>query len=280
MRCDWQSYIRLLPVSMRQKVDRLGADTLQELRMRCGQVPELITQKGSIWLDKPVTADDLLFCINTASQYSPWSAVGAGSGYITAQGGHRIGLCGQAIINNNVMTGIRSPTSLCMRVARDFPDIAKNASAIKGSILIIGAPSSGKTTLLRDLIRKRSETENIAVVDERGELFPAVKGKFCFSTGKRTDILTGCRKAQGIDAVLRCMGPSCIAVDEITADEDCAALLHAGWCGVSILATAHARNKQELYARPVYKPLVESDLFDTVLILQPDKSWKAERMQI
>ena len=77
---------------------------------------------------------------------------------------------------------------------------------------------------------------------------------------------------------LKTMGPTTIAVDEITAKADCDALTEAGWCGVNLLATAHARNLEDLKTRPVYRPLWDSNLFETVIILQQDKSFKAERL--
>lgn len=280
MRCAWPEYLRLLPDWMRKDVDDLGRDGLQELRLRINQVPELIIGGQSFWLQRSVRTDDLNMVVNAASQYSPWSASTASRGYITALGGHRIGLCGDAVIQNNTMTGIRSPTSLCVRVARDFPGIASQAAGYTGSVLIVGKPGSGKTTLLRDLIRQRSGMGNgsVAVVDERGELFPVSHGKSCFPVGRRTDILTSCSKASGIEILLRTMSPACIAVDEITEAADCKAMLEAGWCGVSLLATAHAADRNELMRRPVYRPIVSRKLFDTVLIMQQDKSWRAERM--
>lgn len=280
MRCEWQMFLNLLPLWMRQQVDKQGRDTLQELRLRLHAPPELVTTCGSQWLMRAVAMDDLIFCVNTASRYSPWAAATTAQGYITAVGGHRVGICGDAVVSAGEMTGVRSVTSLCLRVARDFPGIAGKAAAIQGSILVLGKPGSGKTTLLRDLIRCRSERTSICVVDEKGELFPMVHNQFCFSTGKKTDVLTGCGKPKGIEAVLRNMGPGTIAVDEITADEDCRALLHAGWCGVDLLATAHAASLRDLQSRPVYRPLVESGLFQTIIILRPDKSWTLERMDI
>ena len=282
MRCAWQAYLNLLPIRMRYEVDKLGKDTLQELRLRLDLPPELITSEGSKWLNDPTTQDDLSFCINAASKYSPWSARSTSYGYITAAGGHRIGLCGEATIINGQMSGITRPTSLCLRVARDFDGISNGAENIKGSVLILGKPGSGKTTLLRDLIRQRSEqgSGSIAVVDERGELFPYAQNQSCFPIGKRTDILSGCPKQYGIELVLRNMSPTIIAVDEITAEADCDALIKAGWCGVTLLATAHAENLADLYTRTVYKPIIRSRLFQTVLILQPDKSWRMERVKL
>lgn len=282
MRCAWQAYLNLVPTWMRQEVDKQGRECLQELRLRLDHPPELITSRGSVWLGQAVTKEDLSFCINVASRYSPWAAATSAQGYITAPGGHRVGICGEATVVSGSMTGITTPTSLCLRVARDFPGIAEKAVFTKGSILILGKPGSGKTTLLRDLIRQRSEigSDCITVVDERGELFPQSQGKLCFPPGKRTDILTGCSKQQGIEAALRNMSPSIIAVDEITAQGDCDALIHAGWCGVNFFATVHAGSRADLFARPVYKPIIKSRLFKTLLILQPDKSWRMERVDL
>lgn len=277
MRCAWKELLAILPIWCRSEVDELGQDTLQELRLRMGLPPELVRSNGTVRLKRNVSSEDLNYVVNTASRYSPWSAASAAQGYITAPGGHRIGLCGQAVVQQGDMTGMRQVTSLCIRIARDFDGIARKIQYGSGSILIIGSPGSGKTTLLRDLIRQRSGAGNgsIAVVDERGELFPPG-----FPSGNRTDILGGCGKAQGIEMLVRTMGPATIAVDEITSEHDCEALIKAGWCGVNLLATAHAASKEDLYARPVYRPLVKSHLFDTLIVLQSDKSWKAERMEL
>lgn len=280
MRCAWSAYINLLPLWMRETVDNLGRDVLLELRLRIGLPPELLTINGAKWLSRNVTRDDLSFCVNAASQYSPWAHDTVSSGYITAPGGHRIGLCGVVSGTADRIAGIREPTSLCLRVARDFPGISGTLAEYSGSILIIGKPGSGKTTLLRDMIRRRSEyhSGSICVVDEKGEIFPSVGPSFCFPIGKRTDVITGCRKTHGIDMVLRNMSPDTIAVDEITAQEDCKALLHAGWCGVKLIATAHAGNRSDLLARPIYRPIVDSAIFDILVVLQSDKSWRLERM--
>ena len=280
MRCAWQEYLNLVPHRIRTSVDKLGRRHLQELRLRIGQPPLLITDHELTHLEGVVTSEDISFVVNAASQYSPWAAGTIRRGYITAPGGHRIGICGDAIYQNGNISGIRTPTSLCLRVARDFPNIAAEAGKFAGSVLIIGPPCSGKSTLLRDLIRQRSTTQkgSIAVLDERGELFPVINGKFCYDIGINTDILTGCSKKQGLDMLLRTMGPSTIAVDEITEEDDCHALFQAGWSGVSLFATAHANKKNDLYHRPIYRQLIANHLFDTLIVLCPDKTWKAERL--
>ena len=272
MMCAWDQLLGILPKWLSYDVDRHGRTQLQEIRLRLGQVPELNMGKMSLWLDRIVSRDDLNFVINTASGYSPWAASTMASGYITAPGGHRIGICGDAVMIEGRMTGVREIRSLCIRVARDFLGICGSAAKLKGSVLVLGPPGAGKTTLLRDLSRSMAMSEPVGVVDERGELFPAG-----ISRGRRMDVITGCRKQEGIEMLIRCMGPVTIAVDEITTDEDCDALVRAGWCGVRLLATAHAESAADLSARPVYRPLISSKLFDHILVLDRDKCWKEER---
>ena len=281
MRCAWEALIGLLPQSLKEDVDKQGREQLQELRLRVGMQPELITKCGNSHLRHTVTNEMLQHVVNNACRYSPWTATTAASGYITAQGGHRIGLCGEVIMRSDQMADVKNLSSICIRVARDFPGIGSKI-ATNGSLLIIGRPGCGKTTLLRDIIRNRSENRqgSVGVVDERGELFPNVQGKPCFPPGSRTDILSGCPKGRGVELLLRTMSPATIAVDEITADADCKGLLHAAWCGVDLIATAHAGSVRDFLMRPVYRPLVESHIFTKVIVMQPDKSWREERMPI
>lgn len=273
MRCAWKELLEILPKWLVPEVDALGRDTMQELRLRLDAPPELVLEGGSRRLNRKVSRSDLTACVNAASRYSPWAAATTANGYLTAPGGHRIGLCGDVIVKGTEIAGIREVTSLCIRVARDFYGIGLSAAQLRGSMLIIGAPGWGKTTLLRDTARQLSEKETVAVVDERGEVFP-----WGFHRGPRTDVLSGAPKAIGVEMVLRTMGPQWIAVDEITAQEDCRALLQARGCGVKLLATAHAGSLEEFVNRPVYRSLVDNRVFDYLVVLQRDKSYRTERI--
>lgn len=272
MICAWKELLSILPQWLRCQVAAYE-EGLQELRMRLGSPPELVLGASSKWLTGTVAQEDLNFCVNAASRYSPWAAATVSQGYITAPGGHRIGICGEAIVKDGALTGIRTVRSLCIRVARDFPGLSRRVHFRGQAMLILGAPGWGKTTMLRDISRAVAENDSVAVVDERQELFPPG-----FPAGKRMDILCGCSKSQGIETVLRTMGPECIAVDEITAQEDCQALLHASGCGVRLIATAHAAGMSDFRRRSVYAPLRENRIFDTFLILDRDKSFHLEEI--
>ena len=273
MICAWKELLAVLPIWMRKDVDTLGAVSLQELRLRINSPPELVFPEESRWLNRCVTREDLNYTVNAASGYSPWTTASAAQGYITVLGGHRIGLCGEAVVQQDAVIGIKNVSSLCIRIARDFPGIAAGIGKISCSVLILGPPGWGKTTLLRDLIRQTENAERICVVDERGELFP--EG---LSRGKRVDVLSGCSKREGIPMLMRTMGPSCIAVDEITDPEDALSLLHAANCGVRLLATAHAVSVSDLRKRSVYRPLLDNHVFDMFLVLKRDRTYTMERM--
>lgn len=277
MRCAWDRLLGILPQRIRSDVDRLGSDSLQQLHLRLGKQVVLDTSAGHITLKSVTTQEDLKFVVNTASRYSPWTASTAGQGYITAPGGHRIGLCGNCVVQQGTVTGIRDVHSLCIRVARDFRGIAPPLPPKSGSILIIGPPGSGKTTMLRDVIRVISGRcdECIAVVDERGEIFPAECG---FETGVNTDVLSFCPKPHGIMMALRTMGALWIALDEITAQNDCIALQQAFFCGVRFVATAHAADILDLRRREMYREILDNGIFETVLVMRQDKSCRCERM--
>lgn len=272
MKCAYNELLRILPPGLREGLTGYEASLL-ELRLRLNRPAELVLLQGSRWLDTPVTQEELSFCLNAASRYSPWAAATVAQGFLTAPGGHRLGICGQAVVKDGRFAGIRQAESICIRVARDFPGIARTIPLPERGLLILGAPGWGKTTVLRDFCRKAAEEAPVAVVDERQELFPPG-----FNLGRRMDILSGCPKTQGIEMVLRTMSPAWIGVDEITAGEDCRALLQAFGCGVRLIATAHAAGMEDFRRRRVYAPLGEQGIFDRVVILHRDKTFHLEAM--
>ena len=274
MECDWGSFLGILPAGLRERVDETGRLDLRELRLREGQAPWLVFDERTWALPGKVAQKELQYCLNAATAYSPWASDSLSSGYLTLQGGHRMGVCGETILKAGKITGYGSLSSVCIRLARDIPCKLGTDSKNWGSTLILGPPGWGKTTLLRCLSRALSRQNQVAVVDERQELFPPG-----FSRGPGLDVLSGCPKALGIPMVLRTMGPEYIALDEITAKEDTQAITLAVGCGVKLLAKAHALSREDLLRRPVYRGLVDLGAFETLLILHKDKSFHLERME-
>jgi stage III sporulation protein AA len=269
----WNAFLKILPPHIAAQADQYQACAAQELRLRLDRSPILKTGTGDLLLQGRVTANDLNFCVNTATRYSPWASATVREGYLSIPGGHRIGLCGEVIRDGKEVKGIRSVESLCIRIARDVQGLLTEKPPPDGSVLILGAPGWGKTTLLRELSRKTADLLTTVVVDERGELFP--EG---FTRGVRMDVLYLCPKASGVDMALRTMGPQVIAVDEITAQEDSDALCYAANCGVRLLATAHASSQRDLLLRPIYRKMMEQSVFSHILQLKKDKSWRMERV--
>ena len=107
------------------------------------------------------------------------------------------------------------------------------------------------------------------MLDERGEIAGFVEGVASFDVGERTDVLTGGEKGEGAMLLLRAMNPQVLAMDEITAAEDCEVCLNAVGCGVELLATAHAAGVEDLGRREVYEPLLRRGVFRRALVIEP-----------
>lgn len=273
MICQWNKLMAVLPRWISCQLDGQAEQSCSEIRLRVTESPQINLTGNYLSLKGTVSREDLEHVINFSSRYSPWAAITLRQGYLTAPGGHRIGVCGEAVMKESGFQSIRNPRSLCIRVARDFPGLADKLKDIPGSILILGAPGWGKTTLLRDLIRQRGMAGyQVAVMDEREELFP--EG---FFTGKGIDILSGCPKPEAAEMLLKTMGPHCIAADEITTGEDTLAMVRCAGCGVDLLATVHAVALETLKQKEVLRILLEREIFHTFVILHRDKTWHLER---
>ena len=140
-------------------------------------------------------------------------------------------------------------------------------------VLILSPPCCGKTTLLRDLVRKISdgcgymEGKTVGIVDERSEIAACFQGIAQNDVGMRSDVLDGCPKAQGMMMLIRSMAPQVLAVDEIGGREDLEALRYAAGCGCSLIATAHGTSYQDVEAKPAFRELFRDRLFERILVL-------------
>ncbi len=192
------------------------------------------------------------------------------NGFITLKGGHRVGVVGSCVMENGHIKSIKDINSLNIRLSHDIVGISKSVSHIYNdditNTLIISPPASGKTTLLRDLLRYFSDDleKTIGVVDERYEL--------CTTTniGIRTDVITNCPKSIAMITLLRTMSPYAICLDEIGTTEDIKAVQELFNCGVKVVATIHAKDIIELQKKSALKELLATKSFDNYIVLNPD----------
>ena len=282
--------LSVCPDAFTRKILALPEQTqrnLEELRLRVGQRGSLLVHGKEILLDgAEVDKHCFEYVLAKATGQAVYSAQEMLKHcFLTILGGHRLGICGRAVYRDGELFSVREISSMNLRIARQFLGIADRCTDFLWtrpfSALIIGPPGRGKTTLLRDLIRQLSNRFGwrICVADERLELAACHNGVPQFDIGIHTDVLSGATKAESIDILLRTMNPQWIALDEITSETDVQAILRASYCGVRFLATAHAWNREELKARPVYQELLRSGVFQNLLILRPDRQVAVERME-
>lgn len=259
---------------------------LEELRFRLGQpVTALVSAKETVLDCAKTDRQCLEWILGRATGQAVYSSQETlKNGFVTLPGGHRIGVCGRAVYRDGELYTFREISSLNLRVARQIKGVGESAFGYlwthPASTLIIGPPGRGKTTLLRDLIRLLSDRSGfrVSVADERMEIAACLDGQAQFDLGAHSDILSGVKKTEAIELLLRSMNPQWIALDEITAQEDVKAMIEASYCGVRFLATAHASCKSELSQRPIYRQLLSAGIFENLIVILPDRTLKTERL--
>ena len=282
MKKQWElnGAAEVLPCELRRALDRLDpswSEQTEELRLRHGFPMSVTVGSRELETDScPVTEEHLRAVLELSTQASAQTVLEqVRSGFVTLKGGHRIGLCGTVARRGEEIAAMRYLTSLAIRVARPIEGLARplipelTADGVFQSTLILAPPGVGKTTLLRDMIRTLSDSGlRVGVADERGEIAALWQGKPQFNVGRHTDVLDGCKKADGLSILLRGMNPQVLAADEITDSSDVQVMIEACGCGVSLLATAHGGSREDLEQRPVYRALLEHGVFCRVVILK------------
>ena len=250
-------------------LDETDKNRIREIRIRKRRPMTVITENGTefmlasgrltgIYSSLTVVTDekevDEIF--RRLCGYSVHSFANAvNRGYITVNGGHRIGVAGTAVTENGKVTAVRDICSLNIRISREIKGAADDVirkfySHGLSSLIIAGPPSSGKTTVLRDLARQlASETsgcKKVFVCDERGELGASFSGIEQNDIGINSDLITSYPKDEGIMIGLRSFSPDIIICDEVSTYEEAQAIVSGVNSGVCFALSIHARNEREL----------------------------------
>ncbi len=294
-----EEIIRILPETIGHMIRdcNLEYDRLQEIRLRVN-APLLILYDGEEIFANAVagytkeqqdayivTEQDIVDTVALVSDYSIYAYEDEiCQGFITIQGGHRVGLAGMTVMEQGEVKYVKHISFLNVRVAHELLGCADMIMPYVWSqdsvyhTLVISPPCGGKTTLLRDMIRCLSDGNpvhkgmTVGVVDERSELAACYRGIPQNDLGIRTDVLDCCPKAKGMLMLLRSMAPKVIAVDEIGCAGDIHALEYVMNCGCKLLATVHGSSIEDLRNKPVLRRLVEERMFERYIILKGGSS--------
>ena len=264
----------------------LDYDKLYEIRLRVGRPLFLTYDGGECFLrnrgEEPyvVTQEDLKETLEYVTGYSLYAyEEEIRQGFISVQGGHRVGVTGKVILDGGKIRGMKYISCINVRLAHEIQGCAEEVMPYiqtkdwVAHTLIISPPRCGKTTLLRDIIRQISNGREgipgptVGVVDERCELAGCYQGVPQNDVGMRTDVLDGCPKAEGMQMLIRSMSPSVVAVDELGREEDFRAVEAVIHCGCKLIATAHGNSLEDVLAQPFFQKLVEERVFERYILL-------------
>ncbi|MFR1708122.1 MAG: stage III sporulation protein AA [Clostridium sp.] len=275
--------IDILSPSVKAEVTNYADDgKLQEIRLKVNKPLIFINNNREIKTRYITKLEDIKIIIQKISSYSIYAfEEEIRQGYITIQGGHRVGICGSCVLEGNSLKTIKHISSINIRIAREvkgcsqgiLPFIIKDNRIL--NTIIISPPKCGKTTILRDLSREISngssrhglDGKNVAIIDERSEIGACYRGVPQMDVGVRTDILDNCPKSQGIIMAIRSMAPQLIICDEIGTYKDMESIVAALNSGVNVITTIHGFNEEDLYNRPVFKEVLENKVFQRAVIL-------------
>ena len=258
---------RFLPDRVKGEIKGLcGIGRIEEIRLRSAGAVSLTTDRGNLFLRSVVSPRELNDCLIAMCGFSLYAHSDTISrGYITLDGGIRVGICGRAAIDGGRVLGVYDISALNIRlpiVFRSFGDrICRLLRSSRGSrgVLIYSPPGVGKTTLLRSVAYKMATGYNalrVVIIDTRGEI-----GIYGDMSEAAIDVLAGYPKGVGIDIAARTMNAQLMVCDEIGDKDEARAIIYAQNCGVPLLASAHGDNISGLLRRTAIMQLHTARVF-------------------
>ena len=260
-------------------VVRMGVG--RPIRVRKGGEERFLTEQGTVdthageWL--LVSKRRLQEGINRLARYSLYAyEEEIGQGFLTVRGGHRVGVCGRAVVENGRIRTLTDLSAVIFRMAHEVKGCADSVIPCllqEGRLchtLILSPPGCGKTTLLRDLLRQCSDRlgMQVGIVDERSEIAACQAGVPQLDVGMRSEVLDGAPKEAGIRMLLRSAAPQVIGADEIGRREEAVALSELMHCGVKVLCSVHAGSREEAMSRRELVPLIQNGLLERIILLK------------
>lgn len=239
----------------------------EELHLRAGRFCSVTVSGENRMVPLSLSSDEmqqLLLRLCDGSMYAHRDSIA--QGYIALGGGVRVGICGQAGVQDggDRVLGVRAVDTLCIRFPRPLRSVGQGLARqlphyFPRGALIYAPPGVGKTSLLRALAFRFSSGESplrTAVIDSRCELDDG-----CFENACCMSVLSGYPKGLGIEIAARTMNAQIIFCDEIGNAGEAQGVLTAANCGVPVIASAHAATLKGLLSRPEFGRLHEAAVF-------------------
>ncbi|WP_173916178.1 stage III sporulation protein AA [Halobacillus sp. Marseille-Q1614] len=278
-----EEVIRLFPKTYHSTLSQyVNWKTVQEIRLRVLKPIEVVSaDRVTAIPSSKITMIDLSYVLNQVSHFSLYKfKEEVKEGFITIQGGHRVGLAGKANLDNGKVATLKDITFMNIRIARSSLQAGKNLVPYLCedgqwlNTLIVGPPHSGKTTILRNLAKlagaraDQPGSKKVAIVDERSEIAACQDGVPQLDVGERTDVMDGCPKASGLMMMIRSMSPEVIIVDEMGGLADAAAVQEAVYSGVQVICSVHGSSFESVAKRPSIHHMMKEKIFDRYVILE------------
>ena len=287
---------KIFPNQIASLTLKYNLENLEEIRIRANRQILLKFCDKEVIINYIVTQDEILqilqfICDNSIYSYQNQIC----SGFITIKRtAIEFGITGDVVFEDGRVKNISHIYSLNFRIAREIngagEEILKNVIDLDKktvfNTLIVGAPNTGKTTIIRDLAKSLSNGNEIlngmtiGIVDERGELSAMYRGIPQNDLGLRTDILNNVKKSLGIEMLVRSMAPQVVIADEIGNEEDISAIKYALTSGVKGIFTAHGENYQDLKQNPIFCKMINLNLFQKIIFLNKNQKGKIENIVI